>query len=290
MRLNHLFIIGNGFDLWHKIPTSYQDFYKQHSGYLDQIEHYFSSGLQKEDLWSDFENVLGQFDVSILIAENNFIDFSGDDFPTKQMYGLEDAVENFSHDTVQYITSSFTEWINGINLTSSGQKITFPEATQFISFNYTSTLQQIYEIPEENVYHIHGSVRQTNSLIFGHSEEVIYPNAEEASYETVAINNGLQILEAFQKPVNDIVRSELNPWLTNYNDISVITVIGHSLNKIDLPYFSSIVNQFPDAIWQCYSYTPTEAIKHRSILEGIGVPTNNLSVGIYEKLVQQYPL
>ncbi|WP_105172426.1 bacteriophage abortive infection AbiH family protein [Pseudoalteromonas sp. T1lg24] len=290
MRSNHLFIIGNGFDLWHKMPTSYKDFYKQYRVYLDQIEHYFPSRLEEEELWSDFENVLGQFDESILVSENDFMDFSGDDFPTKEMYGLEDAVDNFSIEIVQEITHNFTGWIKSINLENSVQKITFPDTAQFISFNYTSTLQQLYKIPEKNVYHIHGSVGQASPLIFGHTEAVTHARAEEDSYYTEAINNGRKVLEALQKPVDDIIRNRLNSLLKNSEDVSVITVIGHSLNKIDIPYFSRIVHQYPDARWQCYSYSQGEAIAHRSILEQIGVPANNLSIGTYEQLVKQYPL
>jgi hypothetical protein len=272
------------------MPTNYKDFYKQYRGYIEQIEHYFPSDLEEEELWSDFENVLGQFDESILLDENNFMDFSGDDFPTQQMYGLEDAVDNFSIEIVQDITSNFTEWIKSISLESSVQQMTFPATAQFISFNYTSTLQQLYKIPEENVYHIHGSIGQPSLLIFGHTEAVTHANAEEDSYYTEAINNGRKVLEALKKPVDYIIRDKLNPLLKNSEDISVITVIGHSLNKIDIPYFSSILCQHPDARWQCYSYSQCEEISHRSILEQIGVPANNLSVGTYEQLVKQYPL
>ena len=288
MNSNHLFIIGNGFDLWHKMPTNYKDFYKQHCDYLAEIEHYFSNGLQEEELWSDFENVLGYFDESILIDENDFMDFSGDDFPAQQMYGLEDAVDNFSRDIIQNITNSFTEWIRSINLRDSVQQMTFPDTAQFISFNYTNTLQQLYNILEENVFHIHGSVGQASRLIFGHTEVVARATAEEDSYYTESINIGREVLKVLQKPVAQIIKDQLNPWLESSEDISVITVIGHSLCKIDLPYFSRIANQFPEARWQCYSYSRDEAITHRSILEQIGVPKNNLIVGTYVQLVQQY--
>lgn len=290
MSSNHLFIIGNGFDLWHKLPTSYKDFYKKYSDYLDQIEHYFSYGLQDEKLWSDFENVLGQFDESILIDENDFMDFSGDSFPTQQMYGLEDAVDSFSRDIVKDITMSFTEWLKGININSSVQKMTFPDAAQFISFNYTSTLQQLYKTPENNVKHIHGSLGQRSRLVFGHAGTVIHATADKDTYYTEAINNGRKVLEALQKPVNYIVRDKLNPWLENNEGISVITVIGHSLNNIDRPYFSRIANEYPNARWQCYSFSKQEAMAHGAILEQIGVSKNNLSVCTYTELVQHYPL
>lgn len=290
MSSNHLFIIGNGFDLWHKLPTSYRDFYKQYKGYLDQIEHYFSYGLQEEELWSDFENVLGQFDESILIEENDFMDFSGDEFPTQQMYGLEDAVDNFSREIINDITDSFTEWLKGISLDKLVQQMVFPDQAQYISFNYTPTLQQIYAAPETNVNHIHGSLVQSNSLIFGHTETVIRATAEEDTYYTEAINHGRKILEVLQKPVNDIITSNLTPWLNKIGNISSITVIGHSLNNIDLPYFSRILEEFPDAHWQCYSYSQEEALAHSSILQQIGVQKNNLKVGTYTDLVQDYPL
>jgi hypothetical protein len=287
---NNLFIIGNGFDLWHKLPTSYKDFYKQHNKHLDQIEHYFSCGLQEEELWSDFENVLGKFDESILIEENDFMDFSGDEFPTQQMYGLEDAVDNFSRNIINDITDSFTEWLRGISLNKLAQQIVFPDQARYISFNYTSTLQQLYAIPETNVNHIHGSLGQSSNLIFGHTETVVHATAEEDTYYTEAINHGRKVLEALQKPVNDIIKSNLTPWLNKIDNISVITVIGHSLNNIDLPYFSRIVEKFPDAYWQCYSFSQKEAFAHSSILQQIGVPKNNLRVGTYTDLVQHYPL
>lgn len=290
MSSNHLFIIGNGFDLWHKLPTNYKDFYKQYNGYLDQIEHYFSYGLQEEKLWSDFENVLGQFDESILIEENDFMDFSGDEFPTQQMYGLEDAVDNFSREIIDDITDNFTEWLKGISLNKLAQQMVFPDQARYISFNYTSTLQQTYAVPETNVNHIHGSLGQSSSLIFGHTETVVHATAEEDTYYTEAINHGRKVLEVLQKPVNDIIRSNLTPWLNEIENISMITVIGHSLNNIDLPYFSRIVEKFPDAHWQCYSFSQKEVLAHSSILQQIGVPKNNLRVGTYTDLVQDYPL
>lgn len=290
MSSNHLFIIGNGFDMWHKLPTSYRDFYNQYKGYLDQIEHYFSYGLQEEELWSDFENVLGQFDDSVLIEENDFMDFSGDEFPTRQMYGLEDAVYDFSRDIINNITDSFTEWLKGISLNKLAQLMVFPNQARYISFNYTSTLQQLYAVPETNVNHIHGSLGSSGRLIFGHTQTVVYARAEEDSYYTEAINHGRKVLEVLQKPVNDIIRSNLTPWLNKNKNISVITVIGHSLNNIDLPYFSRIAEEFPDAHWQCYSFNQKEALAHSSILQQIGVPKNNLRVGTYTDLVQDYPV
>lgn len=287
---NQLFIIGNGFDRWHQLPTSYEDFYKQYRHYLDEIEHYFPYGLQEEELWSDFENTLGRFDESILIEENDFMDFSEDSFPTQQLYGLEDAVDEFSREIVEAITNRFNEWVQGINLTSSLPKVTFPETSQFISFNYTSTLQRVYKTSENKVYHIHGSIGQRSHLIFGHNAPVQQATADEDSYYTDAINSGRKVLVALQKPVNEIIKDKLTPWLESRRNISTISVIGHSLNNIDLPYFERILNEYPEAHWQCYSLNKREARAHKVILQKIGIPQNNILVGTYKDLVQHYPL
>ncbi|MDD9174414.1 hypothetical protein ERW49_14280 [Aliivibrio finisterrensis] len=289
MMSNQLFIIGNGFDLWHKLPTGYREFYKENSDYLDQIEHYFSDGLQEEELWSDFESVLGQFDESILIDENDFMDFSGDSFPTQQLYGLEDAVDEFSHEIVDNITRCFREWIKGINIDNAVLQMTFPDESRFINFNYTSTLQVAYKVSERKVYHIHGSLEQRTPLIFGHTKTVFNATADEDSYYTEAINNGRSVLTALQKPVNEIIEDRLSPWIKNNGDISMITIIGHSLNKIDIPYFQRIVNELPNVHWQCYSFNEEESINHAEILNSIGIPTSRLFCGTYDDLVQHYP-
>ena len=35
-----LYVIGNGFDLWHGLPTKYTDFYKFIEGGLDELKKY----------------------------------------------------------------------------------------------------------------------------------------------------------------------------------------------------------------------------------------------------------
>ena len=281
MSSDQLFIIGNGFDLWHHLPTSYREFYKQNCNYLNQIEHYFDESLQSEELWSDFETVLGQFDESILIQENDFMDFSGDSFPTQQLYGLEDAVYNFSHEVVDDITKHFTQWIKNIVIENAVKQIKFPATAKFISFNYTDTLQRVYDVVEKNVLHIHGAVRQSSSLVFGHNNTIVEATADINSYYTDSINNGRIVLTALKKPVDKIIEDRLSPWLTNNENLSKITIIGHSLNEIDIEYFKHILNAFPNTFWECFSFDVEEANTHSNILKSIGISPNGESTKLY---------
>lgn len=289
MARDYLFIIGNGFDLWHELATSYFEFYDLNAHYLDAQQNYFPISTYGVELWSDFESALGEFDESVLIEENDLMDFSGDDFPTQQLYGLEDAVLNFAGEFVNTISGHFTSWVKSIDLTHAQSQMAFPSGAQFISFNYTSTLQTVYQIPESNILHIHGAVAHNAELVFGHSKAVKDSDPGEDTYYSDAINNGRQVLRELKKPVDYVTKNTLVPWLNNNKDFLKIIIIGHSLNDIDIPYFKTILNAFPNAYWECYSYSAHEASEHETKLLDIGVSQSHLKVGTYEELLEAFP-
>ena len=59
-RTKNLYIIGNGFDIHHRIISSYRDFcdwmYENNPDVVDQVNEIY--GECTEDWWSDFENQL----------------------------------------------------------------------------------------------------------------------------------------------------------------------------------------------------------------------------------------
>ena len=81
-----LYIIGNGFDLFHRLPTSYEDFRKYLKSNDEKIYDYvmesyntlaypsntnvFIGGLENSDsnllIWNDFEKALGNLDEDVL--------------------------------------------------------------------------------------------------------------------------------------------------------------------------------------------------------------------------------
>lgn len=289
MARESLFIIGNGFDLWHELATSYFDFYGLYADYLDAQQNHFPTPRYGRELWSDFESALGEFDESYLIEQNDFMDLSGDDFPTQQLYGLEDAVFNFAGEFVNTISGHFTSWVKSIDLIHAKSQMAFPSGAQFISFNYTSTLQTVYQIPDSNILHIHGAVARNVKLVFGHSKAVKDSDPGEDAYYSDAINNGRQVLRELKKPVDYVTKNTLEPWLNIHEDFLKIIIIGHSLNDIDIPYFKTILNAFPNAYWECYSYCAHEASEHKTKLLDIGVSESQFKVGTYEELLEAFP-
>ena len=60
--MTNLYIIGNGFDLWHGLPTSYREFYEFAQDTLDELGNYYLFDLSVHEPWHDFENALAAFE------------------------------------------------------------------------------------------------------------------------------------------------------------------------------------------------------------------------------------
>lgn len=63
---NKPFIIGNGFDLAHGLPTSFDPSFKKYLNKNDCEGFWELYQSKKEDIWSDFENLLGHPDYNSL--------------------------------------------------------------------------------------------------------------------------------------------------------------------------------------------------------------------------------
>ena len=75
---NTLYIIGNGFDLHHKQPTSYNNFRNNYAkkspilwNYLEKI--YGLDRILNDMWWANFEEMLGEVNYTSLLHSNNGI-------------------------------------------------------------------------------------------------------------------------------------------------------------------------------------------------------------------------
>lgn len=120
-----LFIIGNGFDIGHGLPTGYWDF----RTFLDLVypeflrsfeEHYdiypgMSAEAKKKTLWSRFESNLANIDEDTIIEIGTSIELdleSGD-------VGIEDTLYSYFTDEYQYIeklAGYLKQWVRSIKI------------------------------------------------------------------------------------------------------------------------------------------------------------------------------
>lgn len=160
-----LYIIGNGFDRHHKMPTGYSD-YKvflstHYPGAIKAFESF--DYLIKEsdgDLWSDIESNL-TIDADRLISdyiEKYYPDVSSDSDYTFDEMRVE--IENLISFVYNFTGTYFLEWISSINSNAyiGNKDLTLDPKDQYITFNYTNTLETIYMIPPKNILHIHGKI------------------------------------------------------------------------------------------------------------------------------------
>lgn len=63
---NKLFVIGNGFDLAHNLPTKFDPDFKNIARKYEQDNFWDLYQSRENDIWSDFENLLGCPDFNTL--------------------------------------------------------------------------------------------------------------------------------------------------------------------------------------------------------------------------------
>ena len=259
-----LYILGNGFDLCHELPTRYSDFcdWLEHHGerdFVNLMEKIFPLENGVHTRWCNFENALGMCDVDLIY--NDF-------YETPVNILADNAVELAVQNVVDIVSTTtakirplMKEWINSIIIPSdaSSQRFLLNKDDWFLNFNYTSTVENLYGIPNEHVCHIHGSVDSYNELITGHDKVLDDSHyfdtidiVDVAKKKIVSFLNGLKKKQAYHY-------ENCISFFLSLPKITDVVVIGHSLDSTDKYYFnkiSSIIAE--DARWHFSVYQPID--------------------------------
>ena len=276
--MKKLYIIGNGFDQYHDLPTSFKCFNcfmcRERSADHERIGKIFDS-RDTNMLWCKFEEKLGKLDVLELVSRNLpwWVD-------TKDQKEFIIPFDTLHKDLVGY----FHEWVTKIDMSCANSKrLELDRNAYYINFNYTFTLEEdkgLYQIPKDHICYIHGDTGDNNfrQPITGHGnvdyENLIDENeirniienshklpiwvntiddfVEEIVYETKELLGGLK------KDTNGVLEyDDIKTFFDNCAQSEEIYVLGHSLAEVDLPYFERIANDSPKAKW-CASYKTDE--------------------------------
>lgn len=307
MKNSTLYVIGNGFDQRHGLKSSYGEYHKYAKENTPNVENFLYLYFilkEKQDIeddkywWCDFENNLASFDAKQFYSDHDNVSegFWDQENPSWSDYnGVEDEIIDESDKMHSEIRESFWNWINDISETEIEQRnMHFEKDALFLSFNYTPTLEKVYNIP--NVFHIHGYIGDDNEekLVFGHGMEVLegeIPELDEngesnrtPSYDAEAASHAL--FYQFQKPVKDIIDKNLF-FFDSLKYIEKVVVLGHSLNEIDMPYICKIRDSISDSSsWIIVCYTDDDRQRAKTVMENIGVAADSrklLSWEEYEK-------
>lgn len=296
MTNKELYIIGNGFDIHHGIQSNYamfKDYLRENDRTVyNLIDEY----LPVEEKWSDLEECLAHIDI------DNIIDYASQFLMS---YGAEDWSDAYHHD-YQYeiyeiikglsstLLEDFTEWIKQLEIPSRckilDKVINLPKNGIYLTFNYTNTLQRIYDIPKESILFIHGEAESNDNLILGHAwNPILIPKIgdmlDPESIDTRVMEGNTILNKYFGDTFKDSKKiiSEKIDFFKNLEDVSVIYVMGHSMSDVDMEYFNAIIDavDVSNTRWKV-SYYGESGLKDRQ--------SKMRDLGIDESLVEYYEL
>lgn len=258
--MKKLIVTGNGFDIAHKLPTHYSNF--MNYIYENSSNNFYSSltkYIPEEDLWSSFEEALSYLDDEQLKEDNScyLLGYGDNNWKESAHHDYQYMIEkelSFADEIHKYLYY----WIQTINTNVSpkfSEQIINNENV-FINFNYTDTLERVYNIAKNRILYIHGNVNQCSNLIVGHYNNTLFKKnmpkfqseeEQQLYYENysndVRVDEADEIIKSYYKKTykdtTSIIQHNIQ-FFQNLGDIDEIFIIGHSLSSIDMDYFITI--------------------------------------------------
>ncbi len=256
MKMNDtLYIIGNGFDLHHGLNTSYSSFRdncaKKSTILWGLLTEIYGDSVNEDMWWSDFEEMLGKIDYNHLIQTYN----------GEAMGAMK--VQNFFQGM---LPPFFGGWIREMShKAQEDQSLNIDPESLFFTFNYTLTLENVYHVRTENVWHIHGSIKDVDNIVVGHDSddrklfgEYLEYKGEHGPIRSDIADRVMNMTARGAKGVKSRIVRHGEEFSNLYHNIRHIIVMGFSFNDIDLPYIKTIkdVNTNADNIdWTVYYHS-----------------------------------
>lgn len=281
-----LYVVGNGFDIYHGLSTGYQFFYKYLSQnqkeLVDDLKKYFFSMEEDEKLWSSLEENLENFNWKSFLDDNCNVQSDDENFELNSTYGLEDEINEQSQKLIESIREAFESWIENIDIELVEKKLHLEKNSFFINFNYTLLLENIYQIHQDKIVHIHGDI-ENKQIVFGHNKvldedsEIDKNGDSNRTLFSDSESAAKQAFHAFYKPVGNIIEANKHHF-ENFNTVNKIIILGHSLNKIDIPYFKEILIHTNNAKWEVSYHEHKEEMEHLQKLLKIGINKKDIKL------------
>ena len=314
---NTLYIIGNGFDLYHRLDTWYSSFGLFLKNNENDIYEYFINyfGLPeldedneeslKDPLWSQFEASLASLNIEEVLSEYSEFaanpaseDFSDGDWDTIAVY-----VSQIRDDLTITMLSLFKEFILGVEYTPEDQLtlLNIDPNALFFNFNYTKSLEKYYHVERSKILYIHNSAESEDTLILGHgmnpteferkentppeglNDEELYEWKEaQSDVFDFSIEKGRdELIQYFSNSfkATSVLIQKNQPFFDLLTNIKKVYVLGHSLGEVDAEYFKKIISSINnnETKWLASYHNTNEIEEKRNKL---------LSYGLLEKQIQ----
>ena len=285
-----LYIIGNGFDLHHGIKSSYWDFGKYLKSVDRETYDFIDQFIGIDDtFWNELESRLANLDSDHLLDDmTDFLpSYGADDWSDSGHHDYQFEVGRVVEALSQTLLSHFSDWIRQLDIPKSKDienlRLSLDLSSQYLSFNYTNTLQKTYGVSNKNITHIHGiAVDPKSNLILGHGFELSDKNPYR--YESNPEDADTRVIEAisiidgyFERTFKntDLLINKHNAFFSGLSKIDEIYVCGHSLETVDIPYFKAIIRAVNprNVKWVITYYKDLEDLKAKAF--GLNIDSLN---------------
>ncbi len=297
-----LFIIGNGFDCHHRLPTKYSDFrnyiiYQFPNALINQCS--VPESIQMPDGeeiyddkkvvgyivniiddcegsdWNDLESFLGDNLYRRFKLDLPRIDFDGNDNQMfRDVYNREEMSKDMSN-VFKTIKLLFEDWVKNElgNLeynTKYDEKVAtiLDSDSVFLNFNYTETLQKLYGIKNSNICYIHGKANDGSEIYFGHGDDEPIPD----SFDFIGCD------DIFEKLKNELHKNtqkaldEHSKFFKSIANVREIYSFGFSFSDVDMIYIEKISRKvdLQNTIWYLNTYDWKNKKDYKKKLENLG--------------------
>ena len=251
---------------------------KNDAGLFFKLTQVYNSAWEY-NWWRDFENSLAQLNISYYAnKKGNLYDpeyIKEGSIEEKTEFTSRKVMEEF--DSIKdSLRHDFQKWLSeAYEKRPQEKKILFPsEGSIFLTFNYTKTLEDIYEIDAKRVYHIHGVIDDKDSMVVGHGlgEEELNdmlkchePRIGEVwnkklnmltriqlvtpKHKDLATLSSLESIVSLKKDVEGCIEKN-QQFFNDILDVERIYVYGFSFSSIDMPYLEKIIRRTkPETHW-----------------------------------------
>ena len=285
---NTLYIIGNGFDLMHRVPSSYYNF-RDSLGEQNGLRKSLEIALTAEDIWADFEDSLGSLNLD-LMGSRHIIDMWLDDFGfyddedvgAAEFYMAVETAANPIINLVDKLPTAFRRWVNSLEVGTNDRPLAgliHPDG-KVLDFNYTEFVEMLYGV--HNVCYIHGNRKKRERLILGHrlgAGGVFHEKERKAqSYRQAVVDVAQDCVfdligqydEELTKNSQEIIKNH-QIFFNGLTDIDQIIVIGHSVSRVDWDYFIEIKKKTKSAHWYFGNFGLNDLNNMETLIQTLGI-------------------
>lgn len=314
--MKNLYIIGNGFDIYHRLDTKYQTF----ATYLSKVNNeiyeliltYYGlpdiseNPVSDDDynLWSTFELALADLDYEQVLDDNSdyAANHSSPDFKDRDWHSYQIEMELIIEKLTTGLISVFNLFILNVEFPKSISdiEIEFEPNSIFLNFNYTNTIELYYGIQEKDICYIHNKVKADESkIILGHGTDPENFKEEKEVPPSGLSDEEIQQWEEYMSDQFDLSYEDAKGEILSYytkafkntqtvidnnidffnslENVETIYVLGHSMSEVDIKYFEKIVSVSKgNPNWIVSYHREDEKEKYLKILIDLGIEKNKV--------------